>query len=269
MHDGAAAGMFSAMQQPFISVVVPAYNEEQAIAGTIAGVRDRLEAMGHPYEVIVVDNASEDRTVEVVEPLLDGERIRLLRNAVNQGKGFSVRRGMLDASGSMRLLCDADCAPSLASLPKMLEAMEDADVVAGSRTVPGADVGREQPLRRRLVGWPFIALTRLLLREPTRDVYCGFKLWRAVAAQAVFSRQRIDGWAFDAESLAMARRLGFRVEEVGIVWVNREASKLSIFATLVPAVRELLAARRNVKRQTRDRAAVASEAVAESPESSV
>jgi dolichyl-phosphate beta-glucosyltransferase len=269
MHAGAAAGMFIAMQQPFMSVVVPAYNEEQTIAGTVTAVRDRLEEMGRTYEIIVVDNASEDRTVEVVQPLLDGDRIRLLRNEVNRGKGFSVRRGMLEASGSMRLLCDADCAPSLASLPTMLEAMENADVVVGSRTVAGADVGREQPLRRRLVGWPFIALTRLLLMEPTRDVYCGFKLWRSVAAQAVFSRQRIDGWAFDAESLAMARRLGFRVEEVGIVWVNREASKLSIFATLVPAIRELLAARRNVRRQTGGRAAVPSEAVAESPESSV
>jgi dolichyl-phosphate beta-glucosyltransferase len=232
-------------------------------------VRDRLEENGRPYEIVVVDNASEDWTVEVLRPLVDGKRVRLLRNERNRGKGYSVRRGMLDATGQLRLLCDADCAPSLASLPRMVEAIEDADVVPGSRSVAGADVGRTQPLRRRLVGWPFIALTRLLLLEPTRDIYCGFKLWRGVAAQAVFSRQRLDGWVFDAESLAIARRLGFRVREVGIVWVNRDASTLSIVHTLVPAVRELIAVRRNLRRQTGAGAVVASERIAESPESTI
>ena len=254
--------------QPWMSVVVPAYNEEQTIAATVAAVRDWLELQDRAYEIVVVDNASEDRTAECLAPLLDDERIRLLRNDVNRGKGFSVRRGMLETQGQLRLLCDADCAPSLASLPAMVEAIEHADVIAGSRLAPGADVGRTQPLRRRLVGWPFIALTRGLLREPTRDVYCGFKLWRGVAAQAVFSRQRLDGWVFDAEVLALARRLGYRVREVGITWTNREASKLSIFQTLMPALRELLAARRNVRVQARAHRAVAAEPVAESPESS-
>jgi len=239
------------MGQPWMSVVVPAYNEETAIAATVGLIQQRLGERGLPYEVIVVDNASEDGTVDALAPLVDGERVRLLRNDVNRGKGFSVRRGMLDATGELRLLCDADCGPSLVSLPAMLEAIEEADVVAGSRTVAGAQVAQQQPLRRRLVGWPFIAMTRLLLSEPTRDVYCGFKLWRAAAAEAVFSRQRLDGWAFDAESLAMARRLGFRIREVGIAWSDRESSKLSIFKTFVPAVQELLAARRSVRSEAR------------------
>ena len=89
------------------------------------------------------------------------------------------------------------------------------------------------------------------MREPTRDVYCGFKLWRAEAAEAVFSRQRLDGWVFDAEVLALARRLGFRVREVGVAWADREGSKLSITEVLIPAIRELLAARRSVREQTR------------------
>jgi glycosyltransferase involved in cell wall biosynthesis len=261
--------MFIGMGNPWMSVVVPAYNEEHTIVETVTALHDWLEESGRPYEIIVVDNASEDRTVEVVDPCLDPYCIRLLRNEINRGKGFSVRRGMLHATGELRLLCDADCAPSLASLPRMVKAMKDADVVVGSRTVAGADVGRAQPLRRRLVGWPFIALTRLLLLEPTRDIYCGFKLWRAAAAEAVFARLGLDGWVFDAESLALARRLGFRVREVGIVWVNREASNLSIVQTLVPAVRELVTARRNVRRQDRAPAVAASEPIAESPESTL
>lgn len=234
---------------PWMSVVIPAYNEEMTVAGTVSAARAWLEERGADYEIIVVDNASTDRTVEVLEPLLEGDRVRLLRNDVNRGKGYSVRRGMLDAGGELRLMCDADCGPSLGSLPDMLRAIEHADVVAGSRLAKGAQVDRQQPFRRRLVGWPFIALTRGLMREPTRDVYCGFKLWRARAAEAAFRRQRLTGWVFDAEVLALARRLGFRVTEVGVEWADRRGSKLSIMKVLVPAVRELLDARRNVRAQ--------------------
>jgi glycosyltransferase involved in cell wall biosynthesis len=257
------------MEQPWMSVVVPTYNEELTIVSTVTAVREWLEEHDRPFEIVVVDNASEDRTVQLVKPLVDDERVRLLQNEVNRGKGYSVRRGMLAAGGELRLLCDADCAPSLASLSRMVEAMEAADVVAGSRSMPDAEVGREQPLRRRIFGWPFIGLTRLLMREPTRDIYCGFKLWRAVAAEAVFSRQRLDGWVYDAESLGMARGLGFGVSEVGIVWINREASNLSILQTLVPATRELLAARRSVREQVGSRIATTPEPVAESPESTI
>lgn len=232
-----------------MSVVVPAYNEEAGIADLIATLHSRLGQFERPYEIIVVDNASQDGTAAVVEGLADGERVRLLRNNTNRGKGFSVRRGMLDARGELRLMCDADCGPSLSSLPDMLRAIEHADVVAGSRLAKGAQVDRQQPFRRRLVGWPFIALTRGLMREPTQDVYCGFKLWRGRAAEAVFRRQRLTGWVFDAEVLALARRLGFRITEVGVEWADRRGSKLSIAKVLVPAVRELVDARRNVRAQ--------------------
>jgi len=238
-----------------MSVVVPAYNEEAGIAELVGELTARLDAFARPYEILVVDNASTDGTVDVLQPLLDGGRVRLLRNDVNRGKGFSVRRGMLNVGGELRLLCDADCGPSLVSLPHMLDAIEGLDVVAGSRVADGAKVDRQQPLRRRIVGWPFIALTRIIMLEPTRDVYCGFKLWRARAADAVFPRQRLTGWAFDAEVLALARRLGFRVGEVGVEWADRRGSKLSIAQVLVPAVRELLAARRNVRAQAHSGAA--------------
>jgi dolichyl-phosphate beta-glucosyltransferase len=134
------------MGQPWMSVVVPAYNEETAIAATVGLIQQRLGERGLPYVVIVVDNASEDGTVDALAPLVDGERVRLLRNDVNRGKGFSVRRGMLDATGELRLLCDADCGPSLVSLPAMLEAIEEADVVAG----PGGPAAAAAAPPRRL-----------------------------------------------------------------------------------------------------------------------
>lgn len=233
-----------------MSVVVPVYNEEAAIAGTVAALRSWLEERGRPWEILVVDNASDDATRDRLAPLL-GEQVRLLANDVNRGKGYSVRRGMLAATGELRLHCDADCAPSLASLPAMLELLEDAHVVAGSRLARGARVGRRQSLRRRIVGRTFVDLCRLVLREPTRDLFCGFKLWRAEAAEAVFSRTQIDGWVFDAEALAVARALGFGVVETGIVWSDRSGSRLSMTRVFGPVLRELLVARRQVRAAAR------------------
>jgi glycosyltransferase involved in cell wall biosynthesis len=241
------------VSEPWLSVVIPAYNEERGIVSTIEQVRDWLESDGRPYEVLVVDNASTDATVERLRPLLS-HRIRLIENEQNRGKGYSVRRGMLAARGDLRLHCDADCAPSLESLPKMLEMIDGADVVTGSRLAEGAHV-RRQPLRRRIVGRTFVQLCRLVLGEPTRDLFCGFKLWRARAATESYGRIHLDGWVYDAEVFAMARALGFDVRETGVVWIDREGSRLSMRALVFSAVRDLLAARRHVRRTVRGGAA--------------
>jgi dolichyl-phosphate beta-glucosyltransferase len=233
---------------PWMSVVIPAYNEEMTVAGTVSGARAWLEERGASYEIVVVDNASTDRTVEVLEPLLDGDRVRLLRNDVNRGKGYSVRRGMLEATGELRLMCDADCLPSLASLGDMVDLIEDADVVIGSRNVAGSRVDKTQPLRRRVASWNFLNLCRLAMNEPSRDIFCGFKLFRSEVADTAFRHQSLEGWAFDIEVLALARRLGFRVREAGIVWNDREGSRLAMHRVLIPVIVELVQARRNVRR---------------------
>ena len=239
------------MSRPWISVIVPAYNEESGIAATVESVRDWLARQPGEFELIIVDNASEDATVARVSPYLDGERVRLVRNDRNRGKGHSLRRGMLEARGELRLHCDADCAVCLPSLPRMLELVETADVVVGSRLAPGASVGRRQPLRRRIVGRSFQQLCRLILREPVTDLFCGFKLWREEAAVEAYSRTRIEGWSFDAEVLAMARALGFRLREAGIVWNDRDGSRVRMAHVMVPVVRELVAARRHVRREAK------------------
>jgi dolichyl-phosphate beta-glucosyltransferase len=237
----------------WISVVIPAFNEERGIVAAVDAARAWLDARGGDYELIVVDNASTDRTAELLEPLADGARVRVLRNDRNRGKGFSMRRGMLDAGAPLRLHCDADCVGSFGSLERMLELIDSADVVVGSRLAEGADVGRRQPLHRRIVGRTFVELCRRVLAEPTHDLYCGFKLWRAEAAEAAYSRGRLDDWVFDAEVLALARALGYRLVETGIAWADREGSRLSMPRVLVPAVRNLLAARRRVREVARAR----------------
>jgi glycosyltransferase involved in cell wall biosynthesis len=229
-----------------LSVVVPVYNEESEIGAIVPSVRAVLAARGGDWEILVVDNASSDATSARLEPLLEEGRVRLLRNPSNRGKGYSVRRGMLEARGELRLMCDADCAPSLVSLPAMEAAMADADVVAGLRNARDSVVMRYQPLRRRAASICFIWLCRQVMSEPLPDVFCGFKLFSAAAAEAVFSRARIDGWAFDAEVLALARALGYRVQGSGITWVNRPASRLSMPRVVIPVLRELIEARRRV-----------------------
>jgi dolichyl-phosphate beta-glucosyltransferase len=234
---------------PSMSVIIPVFNEAAEITRIVPAVRQVLEDRGGTWEIIVVDNASTDETVVAMAPLLDDARVRLLRNERNRGKGYSVRRGMLAAIGERRLMCDADCEPSLASLPAMEALLHECDVVAGARNAPDSQVARHQPLRRRAASLGFIFLCRRVMGEPLRDVFCGFKLFTAAAAHDVFMRARIDGWAFDGEALALARALGYRVRPCGIVWVNRPGSRLSIPQVVVPVLRELIASRAYIREQ--------------------
>ena len=233
---------------PSLSIVIPVLNEEAEIARILEGATSMLAERGGDWEIIVVDNASEDATAQRAEPFLEPGRVRYLRNEVNRGKGYSIRRGMLEATGDLRLMCDADCVASLRSLPAMEAAAVSADVIVGSRITEGANVTRQQALRRRFFGIGFITLSRVVMGTLPRDVYCGFKLWRRQAAIDVFERVELDGWVFDAEALALARRMGYTTVEVGIEWNNRPDSRLTIRNVLLPVVGELLKARRNVDR---------------------
>lgn len=231
-----------------LSIVIPVLNEENEITRILSAATTQLQERRGDWEILVVDNASTDRTLERVEPFSTDKRVRVLRNETNRGKGYSIRRGMLEARGDLRLMCDADCVTSLKSLDRLEETAKECDVVCGSRLSSGAIVGRQQPIRRRIVGFGFLSLTRIVMGPLPRDVYCGFKLWRAETAVEVFERVHLDGWAFDAEALSMARRFGYSIKEVGIDWTNRPDSRLSIRDVLIPVTGELIAARRNVRR---------------------
>jgi hypothetical protein len=129
----------------------------------------------------------------------------------------------------------------------MLQLLESNDLVVGSRLAPGAQLGQRQTLPRRFVGRGFQQVCRAILSEPTRDLFCGFKLWRGEAAEDIFERLSLDGWTYDAEAISMARALGYRVTEAGIVWTDREGSRLQMARILVPVIRELLAAKVHVR----------------------
>lgn len=205
---------------PGLSIVVPAYNEARRLPRTLPRLIEYAQRLDKPAEIIVVDDGSVDGTSEVASGL--GRAcgfVSVLRSPQNHGKGASVRRGMLAARHAHVLYTDADLSAPIEEAGKLRAALEQgADVAIGSRRLAQSDIQIRQPWLRGLAGRTFSALVSLLLLPGIRDSQCGFKAFRRPIAQEVFGRQRLERFGFDAEVLWLARRLGYRVAEVPIVW---------------------------------------------------
>lgn len=234
----ARAQAFVASQRPdsgpFLSVVVPAFDEEHRIAPTLLATVLWLRDRAVPFELIVVDDGSRDDTARVVRELAEAHgEIVLHRLPENRGKGAAVRAGMLRARGAWALFEDADGATPIVELDRLLVAAADgADVVIGSRALAAPDVVVERRAGRHLAGRLFAWLVNRLAVGGVADTQCGFKLFRAQAARSVFSQQRLDRFGFDVEVLFLARRLGLRVAEVAVNWNDVQGSKVSLAAGL-------------------------------------
>ena len=182
------------------------------------------------WEIVVVDDGSEDGTAEAAESSFDAPACRLLQNPKNAGKGASVRRGMLAARGDVRLFSDADLSTPIDELPRLLQALESGfDIAVGSRALRDSRVEVHQPLYRETMGKIFNLIVQVVVLSGIKDTQCGFKLFRREAAESVFARQGLDGWCFDVEVLALARRLGFSIAEVPVRWLNSPATRLMVF----------------------------------------
>ncbi len=217
------------MTAPLVSVVIPAYNEEQRLPRTLEAIITFLSARGEPFEIVVVDDGSSDDTVAVSRGM-GSAAVRVLSNASNRGKGFSVRRGMLVAQAPLRLMCDADLSTPIEELPRLEEAVvAGADVAIGSRALAASRIEVHQPWYREAMGRVFNRLVRLIAVAGISDTQCGFKLFTAAAAEACFGAARLDGFSFDVEALLVARRRGLCVVEVPVVWRNDAASRVSTY----------------------------------------
>jgi len=218
------------MTAPALSVVVPTLNEEGCIDEFLERVSRFLQSRASSWEIIVVDDGSDDATVARVEQRIAVDpRVRLVRQQ-HGGKGAAVRRGMLAAQGAWRLMADADLSVSPDDWSVLLDAAAErspAAVIAGSREAPGARrIG--EPLTRHLIGRVFNSIVQLLVLPGIQDTQCGFKLLSAEAARTLFPHLTIEGFAFDVELLFLARRAGFRIREVGVVWVCRIDSRVRL-----------------------------------------
>ena len=212
--------------QPYLSIVIPAYNEEVRIIPTIGAIASHVSELGFSWELIVADDGSKDQTIELVDSL-EMVNLRVLRAEANGGKGSAVRRGMLAAQGRFVLFDDADNSTPIEEIGNLLRKLEEDgyDIAIGSRAADGAAESHRSPLRRLLSGglrW----MVRNIFRISVRDTQCGFKLFTQEAAKRLHSAQTIAGFSFDLEILYLAAKLGYRVAEVPVRWIDAPGSKV-------------------------------------------
>ena len=217
-----------------VSFIVPAKDEELRLGESLRRLIAFASRQAYASEIIVVDDGSVDRTAQIAHEAEQGlpERVslRMVQHERNRGKGAAVRTGVQASAGDCVLYLDADLATPPEETPKLLRALEDgADVAAGSRSQPGGgDMRASQPAWRRVGGRLFALARRRLLLSDIEDTQCGFKAFRRPAAQAIFSRQRLEGWAFDTELLYLARRLGYSVRQVPVEWQHVGGSRFRL-----------------------------------------
>ena len=213
----------------FLSIIIPAHNEEHRLPATLKTVDAFLAKQSYASEVLVIENGSHDLTAVVTEAFAaDHPRVRLIRET-ERGKGLAVRRGMLEANGQYRFICDADLSMPIQEVSKFLPPTLDGYGVAiGSREAPGARRFNE-PTYRHVMGRVFSTLVKVFAMPGFEDTQCGFKCFQAEVAADVFGVQKLTGMSFDVEVLYIARKRGYRIVEVPIVFPDRRVgqSKMS------------------------------------------
>ncbi len=214
----------------FLSVVVPAFNEETRISGTIERIGSYLKENFAEYEIIIVDDGSTDGTAEVITDL--GRKfgnIRLVRYPENAGKGYAIRKGVLSSQGDLLLISDADMSTPIEEVERLIPFIHGGfDVVIGSRGLEESDIIVRQPWYRQNMGKIFNLIVRVLVIGGIRDTQCGFKLFKGDVSRTLFAKSRIDGFSFDVEILALAREAGYEIKEVPVKWVNSPNSKVRL-----------------------------------------
>jgi len=233
---------------PSISIVVPAYNEERRLPATVDSLLAYLGAREWPWEIVIVNDGSKDGTAAVAARYAaNDDRIRLVENPGNRGKGYSVRHGVLEATGDWILFTDSDLSAPIEELDKLMAAAgaQSARVAIGSRALDRGLIEVHQSAFREMAGRIFNLLMRAATGLPFSDTQCGFKLFERVAAREIFRRQTIERWGFDAELLFIARRLGYKAIEVPVRWSHSEGTKVSMFGDSLNMFLDLLRIRWN------------------------
>lgn len=240
---------------PYLSIVVPAYNEARRLPPTLAALADFFRGFKRGYEVVIVVEGSTDGTLEIAAGLAAQQaHFQVIDNGPQRGKGHAVRSGMLRAQGEIVFYMDADLSVPLAEVPGFLRYFEEApevDVLVGNRQHAGSRITRRQSPLRESMGKVFNRILQSLTLVSLRDTQCGFKAFRRTACQEIFRRQTIDGFAFDVEVLLLAGRLGFKIEDRPVEWINSPDSRVNILADSLQMLRDAWRIRRLVDRNIR------------------
>ncbi|MGE5221988.1 MAG: dolichyl-phosphate beta-glucosyltransferase [Omnitrophica WOR_2 bacterium] len=217
------------MAGPLLSIVIPAYNEENRLPGTLDLIFNFLQSQPYSAEVVVVENGSRDRTLEIAREYARRYcSLRVLKSE-QRGKGLAVRLGMLQAAGEYRLMADADLSMPVTEINRFIPpGLTNFDIAIASREAPGA-VRYNEPGYRHFVGRGFNLLIRMLALPGLEDTQCGFKCIRGAIVPQLFNHQTLTGWSFDVELLFIARRYGYRIVEIPIPWYFNPESKIRVF----------------------------------------
>ena len=221
-----------------LSIVIPAYNEENRIGKTIRRIRDYIK---EDYELIVVNDCSTDNTLKILKNL----KVNVLNNKSRRGKGFSVRRGFLHCKGDYALISDADLSTPISEIEKLKKYLPEYDIAIASRKKKDSKITEKQPIWRIFAGNIFPILVRLLLIGDIKDTQCGFKLFNVSKCKEIFEKQTLDGFCYDVEILFNAKKHNLRIKEIGVHWNNDSETKLNLVKDSVRMFVDLIKIRVN------------------------
>lgn len=238
---------------PFLSIIFPAHNEEERLPDTLQKASDFIALQPYSSEIIIVENASTDHTLEIACDFARRNQLIKVIQLDLPGKGRAVQTGMLAASGEYCFICDVDLSMPITEIPRFLPPQQEGkDIVIASREAAGS-VRYAEPPYRHIVGRIFNNLVRLTILPNLQDTQCGFKCFTAAAAKSLFPLQTIMGWTFDVEILAAAFHQGFRIAEIPIPWYYQPRSKVNVVRDSARMALDLLLIRRNLRRGAYDR----------------
>lgn len=240
------------IKQPFLSIIVPVYNEEVRLEN-LEKIVDYLKQLGQQEkittELILVDDGSTDKTKKIINQHQKKQRLTLISYRTNQGKGYAIAQGMLAAKGKWRLFMDIDLSVPLKAIDELLALIKNnkkLDIVIATRHTEQAGIVANQQLLRKSLGVAFFELTRWWLGLKVSDITCGFKCFSAAAAQHIFSELTINRWSFDAEILALAQKHRYQIAELPVYWTNDERSKVRFPGDLIKSLIDLIKIKKNL-----------------------
>lgn len=233
------------INQPFLSIVIPAHNEERRLPGTLEQVFAFLDQQGYLAEVVVVENGSHDNTYQIAQQYCEAHpSLRVIR-VKQTGKGLAVRRGMLEARGTFRFMCDADLSMPVTEINRFLPpSLDGVDVAIASREEADS-IRYGEPAYRHIGGRVINTMIRWLALPGLHDTQCGFKCFRAPVAEDLFRYQTVDGWSFDIELLYIARQRGYRIQELAIPWYYSADSRIQPVKDAIRMALDILKVRWN------------------------
>lgn len=242
------------MTRPFLSIIIPAYNEEVRLPTSLEKLYAFLNSQTYTFEVVVVENGSQDRTLQVAQEFASRlKNIRII-HIDQRGKGLAIREGILASSGQYRFIADADFSMPVDEINLFLPPVCECDIAIASRETPGS-VRYNEPPFRHFTGRVFNLLIRLLVLPNLHDTQCGFKCFHGEVAEDIFPYQTLGGWAYDVEVLKIAHLHGWQIKEIPVHWFYYPGSKVSIIRDSIRMFIELLTILRNVRRGDYDRKA--------------